>query len=599
MDSERIGKYRILSKIGAGAMGEVFRAHDEILNRPVAIKKMMVTGSSIDKEMRSRFLREAQSAALLNHPNIVTVYDFGEEDDRVYMAMELLEGESLRARIDRNALGTLEDRLRIMEQMCDGLAYAHSMGVIHRDLKPSNIHVQPRGQVKIMDFGLARLSSSEMTRRGMIMGTPNYMAPEQVRGDGTGPYSDVYSLGAVFYEMLRGQRAFDGDSVHTILYKVVYTEPEALGDVCPHVPQALRDFVERALAKDLHGRYADGNELWEALVVTRKVLSGEITLVEPRANLRPPTTPPASIARVTPTPRELLDPPTLVHGQPAPPQAPRPTPSISTPSLGWRSAALALGVVVSVSVLALWRSQGAETLRPELKTADARGRAVTPPPAMSPTLPPTATTPSPQAGAIATPLPGAGALATPAPTPALMPPTPSATPAGSLPTTAPTAQPRTPSPEPRPRRERNPSPGLPVASATTQPIVVPTPTQVPTVVPAISTPPQSAAPLESEQTAVRSVIGDFRRAVASRDLALYKKLRPSLTPAEEATLRRNFREVGPQVLDFDVQNIDVAGTQATARVVVTGSVNGEKLPSHTWTIRLVRGETGWTIVSAQ
>src|SRR5919106_2662404 len=225
MALQRIGKYRVVAPIGAGAMGEVCKAYDENLKRFVAIKTMAAATGDQD-DLRERFVREARSAALLNHPNVITIYDFGNDDGRIYLAMELLEGESLRSLIDRRALSSLREKIRIMEQICDGLAYAHSMDVIHRDLKPGNIHLQPRGQVKITDFGLARLGSAEMTRRGMILGTPNYMSPEQVRGEMVDVRSDVFSLGAVCYEILGNRRAFDAESVHSILYKVVHTEPE-------------------------------------------------------------------------------------------------------------------------------------------------------------------------------------------------------------------------------------------------------------------------------------------------------------------------------------------------------------------------------------
>ena len=156
MEQHAIGKYRLVSRIGQGAMGEVFKAHDPSLNRLVAVKTIS-SSLGTETELRRRFLREAQSAARLNHPNIITVYDFGEEEGRIYMAMELLEGSDLKDLIGSHALPDLEHKLDVMEQICEGLAFAHSMDVVHRDLKPGNVHVQPSGQVKILDFGLARL----------------------------------------------------------------------------------------------------------------------------------------------------------------------------------------------------------------------------------------------------------------------------------------------------------------------------------------------------------------------------------------------------------------------------------------------------------
>ncbi len=271
----RVGKYQILGRIGHGAMGQVFRALDPLLNRQVAIKTM-VADVSADEELTKRFLVEAQSAARLNHPNIVTLHDFGEDNGQFYMAMELLEGQDLSAVIKLRQLQTLEDKLALMEQVCDGLAFAHSMDVVHRDLKPANIHVQANGRVKIMDFGLARLGQSEMTRAGTVMGSPNYMSPEQVRGERADARSDVFSLGAVFYEVLSGHRAFAAESMHAILFKVTNTEPEPLALLDTELPTIVVEIVERALRKDPRLRFADARELREAFVVCQHVLDGTI-----------------------------------------------------------------------------------------------------------------------------------------------------------------------------------------------------------------------------------------------------------------------------------------------------------------------------------
>ena len=171
----QIGKYRILGKIGQGAMGEVYKAHDPVLGRFVAIKTIS-KGVSSDDKARERFQKEAQSAAHLNHPNIITVYDFGEEEGTIYMAMELLEGTDLRELIEKRALTKIAEKLGIMEQICDGLAFAHAKGVVHRDLKPGNIHILPSGQAKIMDFGLAR-RSEDAARTSVIRCSPQISPP--------------------------------------------------------------------------------------------------------------------------------------------------------------------------------------------------------------------------------------------------------------------------------------------------------------------------------------------------------------------------------------------------------------------------------------
>jgi tetratricopeptide (TPR) repeat protein len=272
MTLESIGKYKILGEIGEGAMGIVYKAHDPFLNRYVAIK-MISASLKADNELRERFQREAQAAASLNHPNIVTVHDFGEEQGKIYMAMELLEGTDLRDVIGNPTQRRLEDKLTIMEQVCDGLAFAHAKTIVHRDLKPGNIHILPNGTVKIMDFGLARLGSSDMTATGLVMGTPNYMSPEQVMGERVDVRSDVFSLGAVFYELLTGKKPFEADSVHGVLYKVVHKEPPPVRTYAPSVPQILVKTVEKALKKDRTQRFQDAGEMREAFALVRQTMA--------------------------------------------------------------------------------------------------------------------------------------------------------------------------------------------------------------------------------------------------------------------------------------------------------------------------------------
>jgi serine/threonine-protein kinase len=277
----RIGKYELIEKIGQGAMGEVHRAHDTVLGRFVAIKTMSA-GIGQNDDLRKRFHREAQSAARLNHPNIVTLYDFGEDQGKIFMAMELLEGSDLKDVIKLGGL-SLDAKLDLREQICDGLAAAHAASVIHRDLKPPNIHVLPDCKVKIVDFGLARLgSTSDMTKTGMVMGTPNYMSPEQVRGERVDARSDVFSLGAVFYELLSNRKAFDADTLHTVLFQVLEHEPPSVRHWMPDLPEVLAPFIERALAKDPAFRYQDAREMRAALARARQALAGaEIQAQEP------------------------------------------------------------------------------------------------------------------------------------------------------------------------------------------------------------------------------------------------------------------------------------------------------------------------------
>ena len=269
MKLEQIGKYEILDEIGRGTMGTVYKAKDPTLNRLVAIKTMAATPGRND-ESKQRFQREAQAAAHLSHPNIVTVHDLGEEKGFIYMAMELLEGQDLRDAIDGQTLTTLDERLHVMEQVAAGLAFAHSKGVVHRDLKPANIQIQPNGQVKIVDFGLARLGGSDMTQDGIVLGTPNYMSPEQALGDRVDGRTDIFSAGGVFYEMLAGRKPFDAETTPGVLYQVVHKDPVPLRKWAPDVPPIVVEVVDRCLAKDKNHRFQNGRQLRAALGVVRQ-----------------------------------------------------------------------------------------------------------------------------------------------------------------------------------------------------------------------------------------------------------------------------------------------------------------------------------------
>ncbi|MFI4942955.1 MAG: protein kinase [Burkholderiales bacterium] len=279
MGLERIGKYQVVAKIGEGAMGEVYKARDPLLNRNVAIKTISASLAA-DPQFKERFRREAQSAASLNHPNIVTVYEYGDDAGVTYIAMEFLEGVDLREAIRAKALGHLGRKLEVMEQISEGVASAHARGIVHRDLKPGNVHIQPSGHIKILDFGLAKLGASELTRSGTVMGTPHYMSPEQLRGQKADARADVFSLGAIFYEILSGQRAFENQPMHEVLARLRDREAVPLRKRAPATPALLVDIVERAMARDPGNRFKDAGEMSRALVHAREELAGE-TLAAP------------------------------------------------------------------------------------------------------------------------------------------------------------------------------------------------------------------------------------------------------------------------------------------------------------------------------
>jgi eukaryotic-like serine/threonine-protein kinase len=291
---DQIGRYKIVGKIGQGGTSHVWKGFDAALDRHVAIKTISADMAD-DPTLQKRFKREAESAAGLNHPHIITIYDFGQEQDKLYMAMELLEGVDLKQAIGQGRLKSLDDKLEIMSQICDGLAFAHAHDIVHRDLKPANLFLLPDGQVKIMDFGLARVSGSDMTRTGMAMGTPHYMSPEQVRGEHVDFRSDVFALGCVFYEILTGKKPFDADSIHSVLYKVMQEEPKPVRELSPDLPPVLQQVLDKAMAKRPEERFQSAVEFGEVLDRAQEAIStgrGDERL----PGLVPPSAAPASAA---------------------------------------------------------------------------------------------------------------------------------------------------------------------------------------------------------------------------------------------------------------------------------------------------------------
>jgi serine/threonine protein kinase len=266
MIGETVGRYQLQHLLGRGSMGSVYRARDGESGREVALK-VMSTELSGDPELIERFRREALAAADLDHPNITDVYDFGEHDGRLYMAMELLQGDDLKDLIEQKRVGDLNWKLQVMDQVASGLAFVHARNMVHRDLKPANIHVQPDGRPKIMDFGLVRVSDSNMTRTGMVMGSPAYMAPEQLSGEKADARSDVFSIGAVFYELLCGERAFEGKAFTQILLNVMRNVRVPLGEKVFDVPPPVVHIVERCLRAATAERYQTGGELHAATEV--------------------------------------------------------------------------------------------------------------------------------------------------------------------------------------------------------------------------------------------------------------------------------------------------------------------------------------------
>ena len=324
-----IGRYQLIEKLGQGGMGVVYRAFDTLLQRVVAVK---VISASIEAgaEPRERFFREARAAGQLSHRNIITIHDLGEHEGQPYLAMEYLEGEDLQHRLVRADRMSLSRKVELAIEICEGLEYAHARGVVHRDIKPANIFITESGTAKILDFGLARLVTSELTNSNIMMGTMNYMAPEQVRGERADHRSDVFSVGVLLYELLGGRKAFEGESFAATIYKILQEVPEPLLNIEPSLPYELVAIVERALAKPRDERYQQMSEMLRDLAVYRQ----QMIAFDSPAFGRPGSgghSRPSDLPR----PRYPSDPgsdaPTIAHGATPFPAEPVRTPSGAPP----------------------------------------------------------------------------------------------------------------------------------------------------------------------------------------------------------------------------------------------------------------------------
>jgi CHASE2 domain-containing sensor protein len=280
LEKPMLGRYQVEKELGQGAMGVVYLGTDPKINRNVAIKTMALSDEfDADElvEVKERFFREAESAGRLNHANIVSIYDAGEEHDLAYIAMELLKGYDLDKHIKDDSLLPLEKVIEIGIRCAEALDYAHSERVVHRDIKPSNIMYDPKDStVKITDFGIARITDSSKTRTGTVLGTPNYMSPEQCMGKKVDGRSDLYSLGVVLYQLCSGKLPFVGESMATLMYSIVNDAPVDLKKVKADIPPTLRKVIHNAMGKKVEKRYQTGKKLAEHLNVCLQRLSKEM-----------------------------------------------------------------------------------------------------------------------------------------------------------------------------------------------------------------------------------------------------------------------------------------------------------------------------------
>jgi serine/threonine-protein kinase len=268
-----VGRYEIIKELGQGAMGIVYEARDPKINRQLAIKTIRFSDEFEEdrvKEIKNRFFKEAEIAGQLSHPSIVAIYDAGEDYDLTYLAMEFLKGEDLRQHCKKGSLLPMREVLNIVSEVALALDYAHKQGVIHRDIKPGNIMLLQNGKVKVTDFGIAKAVSTTQTKSGVVLGTPNYMSPEQINGQDIDGRSDIFSLGVVLFELLTGQVPFYGKNMTNLLYKITQVKHPSIREINPKIPKVCEQIINKALEKDPAARFQEGTDLAKYLRATIK-----------------------------------------------------------------------------------------------------------------------------------------------------------------------------------------------------------------------------------------------------------------------------------------------------------------------------------------
>jgi serine/threonine-protein kinase len=333
----RIGQFEVLRQLGTGGMGTVYLGRDAELDRQVAIK--VIREEVHDQEVLDRFFREARAAAALRHPNIITIYASGQHEHQPYMVMEFVDGESLADIIKGKRSLSLAQKLAYLEQICAGLSVAHRAGIVHRDIKPANVMIDRDGVVRILDFGIARVEGSAMTQDGTLMGSLNYMSPEQMLGRSIDHRSDIFSVGSLAYELITYQQAFKGGLNDGLLQRLPYEDPPPLHEAAPDVPYAVEEIIMRALQKVPENRYQDLSQMRSAIVGVMQTPPPPLaapreeearTIVLPRGRGTPPQGGPPT-GPLTPPSQYMASPPPPAAFATAPPASVMPPPVPAAP----------------------------------------------------------------------------------------------------------------------------------------------------------------------------------------------------------------------------------------------------------------------------
>jgi len=557
-----IGKYRILELVGEGAMGVVYRAQDSVLDRAVAIKVMNDSIARQD-DLRKRFLHEAQAAGSLQHPNVVCIYDLGEADGHLFIAMEFVQGVDLEHLIESGKPLSLQERLDIIIDVLTGLAFAHKRGIVHRDIKPANIRVGEDGRAKIMDFGVAHLASSSMTSTGSILGTPTYMAPEQITEGKTSAATDIFATGGVLYQILTQMKPFDAPTLQNLFFKIITEKPRPMSELVPGLPPALDRIVLKAMAKEPSERYASALEMANDLTSVRSKLSGPSY--------------PASVSLSASVASAI--------------EMARKKSQTRARNLAFAGA----GALAAVALIAIAWTRYSQSGSTKLETADK------PAPAVAPTSPQVVPAETPAAAAKNGP-------ASTQPSSAVQrsvrqekkkPVTQRDARAGAA-TKTPSKPVQLPVPAaPAPRTDP------PVTNAVRQDAVPPQ-SQVVTTAPVVTPPKQEIAPpAPAAATAadIAPAVEAYARAIESRDIGAIRRVYPGLTSGQQQGFEQFFQAARSINVTFRVASVEGSGASADARLVgsyeyVTTEGKAERQPvSFSATLR--HEGNGWRLVSVR